>query len=144
MAVVGVPTVWLEAEFHAVWESPAGEALDVAAGDATRTLFVWDPEMEYDGGRRPNMFWPLRESDDVRRVILTREAEFQIMDKGARAYATQVSLSPDERLRLGLIYQERNDAIAAIMRSIEQKLTAKSPCYCGSGKKYKRCCRRAA
>ena len=52
------PTVWLEAEFHAVWESPAGEVLDVAAGDATRTLFVWDPEMEYDGARQPNVFWP--------------------------------------------------------------------------------------
>lgn len=59
------PYTWLEAEFHAVWVSPAGELVDVSpkASGEKRILFLADDDLTYTPGEKApsNRMFKLRE-----------------------------------------------------------------------------------
>ncbi|MCR6496278.1 hypothetical protein LJB71_08640 [Thermomonas sp. S9] len=54
------PHVLVEAEFHAVWKSPAGALVDITpkAQNETHILFVPDPRLSYQGLAKDNVRVP--------------------------------------------------------------------------------------
>jgi hypothetical protein len=112
------PGWYLEAEFHGVWASPAGELTDIIPrrDGATRLLFLPDSRRTFQGESIPNRFLALSPSPDVQAVV--RDAEFH-----ARLRAESETQARRERVAPG--GAGRND-----------------PCPCGSGLKYKKCCGR--
>lgn len=49
------PGIFLEAQFHSIWESPTGEFLDISPEELghTKILFLPDPHRSYNGTRVP-------------------------------------------------------------------------------------------
>ncbi len=65
------PDVVIEAEYHAVWQSPDGQLVDVTPKDppVKRVLFLRDPFRPYEGFQRDNFRKALRRDKDVDRLI---------------------------------------------------------------------------
>ncbi|QDV35651.1 SEC-C metal-binding domain-containing protein [Tautonia plasticadhaerens] len=114
-----LPGWYLEAEFHGVWVSPAGQHVDLTSrqGDAA-LLFLPDPGRAYRGEGLPNRYLALSPSPEVQAVVRMEEMH-------ARLRSEAESLGRRERVQPGSA--GRND-----------------PCPCGSGLKYKKCCGHAA
>ena len=75
------PKVFIEAEFHCVWEDPAGELLDLTPkSDPTdKILFLPDSKRPYKGIRIENIRKPLSRDKDIERFLSLaheRHAEF--------------------------------------------------------------------
>ncbi|MGH8420768.1 MAG: SEC-C domain-containing protein [Pseudomonas fluorescens] len=131
----GWPHVLVEAEFHAVWISPAGELVDITPkpeGEA-RTLFVPDPRRSYEGLAIDNVRLPLRDDLLIRHFIQMSEAIVRVMNRGDRASRYgEISVPANE---IQPLLQARD----FLGQSLGAGLREHTPCLCGSGSKYKRC-----
>ncbi|MCC5091261.1 SEC-C domain-containing protein [Xanthomonas campestris] len=129
------PHVLVEAEFHAVWISPAGEMIDITPkpeGEA-RILFVPDPRRRYKGLAIDNVRMPLRDDLLIKHFIQMSEAIVRVMNRGERASQYgHVSVPVDE---IQPLLQARD----FLGQSLGAGLREHAPCLCGSGSKYKRC-----
>lgn len=127
-------TIWqranvlIEAEAHAVWESPEGKRIDITphSHGENEILFLVDQHMKYAGDCIPNVRMALSNSPLVAEFI----SLFNERDKlAAETPGDTYSIPKDKMLR---------------MLELECILTSKAgrnePCPCGSGMKYKRCC----
>lgn len=72
------PNIKLEAEFHAVWRSPAGSLIDVSCRSEEHAMFLVDPKREYSGKSIPNHFHPLCKSDVVEEWFALHEEKMAI------------------------------------------------------------------
>jgi len=65
------PHIFLEAQFHSVWKSPAGRLVDITMEEAghSRILFLEDPYRSYNGERLANERFPLGPPDMVSRFL---------------------------------------------------------------------------
>lgn len=136
-----VPRVFVEAEFHSVWQSPDEGLIDVGTvGDYKRTLFMPYPQRSYDG----------RQVDNVRRAVFKHPAvldlfraardEFNLMNRGERAgQCGLLLLSDGEQEELVRIHLRKAQAMATIEAALPP-LGRNDPCTCGSGRKHKQCC----
>lgn len=130
------PRVFLEAECHAVWESPGGELIDISPrSDAERkVLFLADTKHEFDfadGSQRvENIRLPLVDDPKVHEYIRLSQELF------ALAAGNETTIPRREALPLlkRLSQLEKQLLSRAVGRN--------DPCPCGSGEKYKRCCLR--
>ncbi|TPD98478.1 zinc chelation protein SecC [Stenotrophomonas maltophilia] len=129
------PNVLVEAEFHAVWVSPAGELIDITPkpeGEA-RILFVPDPSRRYEGVAIDNVRRSLRDDQLIRHFIQVSEAIVRVMNRGKRAFQYgEVSVPVGE---IQPLLQARD----FLGQSLGAGLREHTPCLCGSGSKYKRC-----
>jgi hypothetical protein len=81
-----LPHVLLEAEFHVIWISPDGEALDVTPAPlAGATLFLPDPALRYEGRQIDNRRKALRPDPLIVDFIAAAEAFHEITNRGALA-----------------------------------------------------------
>lgn len=132
-----LPNVLIEAEFHAVWEDDSGSLRDISpapAGVASR-LFLPDPNRRYEGKMVDNIRHPLTDHPAALRLIKAREALFEVLNKGDRAYIHGPMPIPQEELQPILRVQQQ-----ASIELASRPVGRNKPCPCGSGKKYKRCC----
>jgi hypothetical protein len=65
------PKVFIEAEFHCVWESPEGKLIDLTPDDLQldKILFLPQPKKQYRGCQVNNIRKPLSGDKDVHRFI---------------------------------------------------------------------------
>lgn len=129
------PHVLVEAEFHAVWESPEGEMVDITPKPhgETRILFVPDERRPYDGVAVDNLRMPLRDDQVIRHFIQASEAIVRVMNRGERiSQYGQISVPRAEINPLLLAQGFLGESLASGLRDHD-------PCLCGSGGKYKRC-----
>jgi len=65
------PGLYLDAEFHAVWQQPDGTLVDPnpKADGESRILFLVDKGRKFEGQRRPNRIMPLVDDPVVRKWI---------------------------------------------------------------------------
>lgn len=137
-------SVLMSAEFHAVWESPEGDLLDVtpkgipgmAVDPVTRILFVSAPEAKYEGKQVRNINLNISGNPLVDDLIVCLQAEFDIMNRGKRAYQYG-DMKLGERETKVLMDLRMHGAVALEMT--KRGMNKKSPCPCGSGKKYHSC-----
>jgi len=129
------PHVLVEAEFHAVWVSPAGKMIDITPKPEGETyiLFVPDPRRRYEGLAIDNVRMPLRDDLLIKHFIQMSEAIVRVMNRGERASQYgEVSVPANE---IQPLLQARD----FLGQSLGAGLREHAPCLCGSGSKYKRC-----
>jgi hypothetical protein len=132
------PRVLVEAEFHGVWKSPAGELVDITPkhGGDDQILFLPDPSRHYDGADVDNVRRPLRSDAMIRDFISTAEAIFQLQSGGNRAKTRQVRLSGHEAVE----FQRLQIRGAMLASALGRGLNERCPCPCRSKRPYKKCC----
>lgn len=103
------PGVFIEAEFHAVWEPPGGEMIDLMPrprGFSTIT-FVPDPRLVDDGRNRDNTRKALVRDPDVIRYLFLFRQDFEMLNKGKRVFEREVTLTETEmRQRRDLLTEQ--------------------------------------
>jgi SEC-C motif len=132
--------VYVEAEFHAVWQSPSGEIRDVTPKPlpVSQILFLPDPSRTYEGRQVNNVRRPLSSNPDVAEFLAAADAEFEFMNRGARGQHGAIPVSASEAAELETIRERRELAYARIVAKLPQP-GRNDPCPCGSGKKFKKC-----
>jgi len=82
------PLVFIEAEFHCVWESPDGMLFDITPKQIPfkRLLFLPDPKRIYEGFQVDNIRFPLRPDPEIHRFIELSELMYHELNKGELKY----------------------------------------------------------
>lgn len=78
------PKVFIEAEFHAVWETSEKKLKDIAARSRRmpRILFLRDPNLRYTGRQMDNVRKSLADDDDVDELFALCARKHEIMNEG--------------------------------------------------------------
>ena len=147
-AVVGwslweLPSLFVEAEFHCVWQRPSGELLDVAPKkhETSKVLFLPDPTRKYEGRQVNNIRKVVRSDPLLDTYLETFSAEFNLLNEGERAWQHEVTLSGEEAIAREIILQTRAECFFRLL-DIFPIIGPYHPCPCGSGKKVKWCHKR--
>lgn len=133
------PHVLVEAEFHAVWMSPAGDLVEITPKpqQESKILFVPDPKLRYQRLSKDNVRLALRDDLVIRHFIRASEMIVRVMNKGERSSQYGYVSVPAHELEP---LQEARDFLGA---SLASGLRDHDACLCRSGNKYKRCHGRA-
>lgn len=140
-AIWELPTVFVEAEFHAVWQSPAGEFLDVApkSTPTERVFFLPDRRRKYEGFPLDNVRRPITSAPEVREFISAMEAKYEIMNRSGRAKEhAEIRLTDSEALEFRRI-ESVIAQLGLLVFALHPHVGPYTPCVCGSGKKSKWC-----
>lgn len=129
--------VMIEAEFHAVWNTPDGERRDVTpkALPFPRILFLPDPRLKYDERQINNIRRPLTDDPRVRSFIRLADDIYEVTNEGDLA-TFHGNLPPDVARKTVSLELEKTRLFDAIMRSEPGR---NDLCRCGTGKKFKKC-----
>jgi len=136
--ITGLPSIFLEAAFHAVWISPSGSCIDIAPKasdpfDIRQILFLPDKKRIYQGRQVNNVMKPLRDDRIIREYIEVNGKIFDARNRGKLTDQRKVVVT-DEIRRLSLQGEE-------LMKKMMQLIGPNSPCPCWSGRKNKKCCK---
>jgi len=135
------PTLFVEAEPHAVWRAPSNGLIDVTPKKypIMRILFLVDPSIRYEGRQFNNVRRAIRNHPAIAGFLKTCDEEFELMNRGQRAYQHgEISLQGAEAVEHEQI-QRRKAMYCAEMLRLHPKVEPYDPCWCGSGKKVKWC-----
>jgi hypothetical protein len=135
-----LPTVFVEAEFHSVWQQSSGELLDVAPKNRAiaRVFFLPDPARMYEEKQVNNIRKALRPDPLLLAYLATFDAEFDLLNRGERAFQHEVALSGREAEELDGVRQQRAKCFSGLLSTFPL-VGPYHPCLCGSGKKVKWC-----
>lgn len=127
------PSVLIEAEFHAVWEAPSGELVDITPkidGDK-KIVFLPDTTRKYEGDQIDNIRKPISENRLVADFIYLCESSFSAFSAipdGARIEGA-----------LAELYVMTNQMKGILIDMLKGGITRNNQCICGSGEKFKKC-----
>lgn len=115
-----VPGVYVEAEFHAVWRTPAGELLDIARPPQafTEISFLPDPVHRYRGRQIDNIRQALVEDIDVTRFLFLARRRFEILNTGDLAHQHGRIALPKA---LGRAYEETQKELARLQQRLYRR-----------------------
>lgn len=136
-----MPTLFIEAEFHAVWQSPVGHLLDIAPKDepTQRIYFLADPARKYEGCQVNNHRRPLRPDPVIVGFLESCDKEFEFMNRGVRAEQHgEISIQGDDAVEYQK-FQMKKAQLYFQMLQLSPNIGPYSPCWCGSGQKIKWC-----
>jgi len=129
----------IEAELHAVWESPDGKIIDITPGKEVgdcKILFAVDSKKGYDGTRIDNFRINTTENKLVDDMIEIERARFRFIDKAKYVDTEgQVLMNEEE----ALVWQHLFNYSYEIDFLFAHNGTVEDLCFCGSGKQYKDC-----
>lgn len=128
-----LPGLFIEAEFHAVWESPTGELRDITPRQTAtkRILFIRDPNSTYEGNRINNIRINYSGNHIIDELFKIYEDEFNTFGpKGEVLHHQQLAL-------LGFEY--RKNSLGERMELIYKNLKKTDPCFCNSGEMLRNC-----
>lgn len=129
---------YIEAEFHAVWRDSEGILHDITPKPlptVLQILFVEDVGRTYEGRQVNNVRLNLSGNKVVDHFLKLNDKKFEIENAGERANQHEISLKGDELD----IYEGLIQLLIDIECFMKSGGTARSPCLCGSGEKYKKC-----
>jgi hypothetical protein len=138
-----IPGLFIEAEHHAVWESPDGTLIDPSPQreGVIGMTFLPDASATEEGQRRDNIRKPLTDNRLVHDFLRAAQARYKLMYTGSRAAQYgQVQLT-DEEAKLAQVFEVSR---SVTMTMLERDGTADSPCGCDSNRPYARCCAKVA
>ncbi|MEQ1137447.1 hypothetical protein [Acinetobacter seifertii] len=136
------PSLYIEAEFHAIWKSPEGNYLDLnyRPQKTENILFLPQPDLLYEGYQRNNIRIPLTNNKNVHDFLKFKDYEYEFLNRGERkGKHGEIHLTDPVEL-----IEYKNLTHSLFMLGIEinrliKPLTNYDPCICGSGKKAKWC-----
>jgi hypothetical protein len=122
----------IEAEFHAIWESPVGKLIDITPGHTSvvKSLFVIDPNRKFEGIRIENVMLNVTENKLVDDIIDNEKARFHFMNK--------VELLDPKYWEIENII---NNYAVFLEQSYFEGCSHLTKCFCNSGIVYDQCCR---
>lgn len=128
-----LPRYFIEAEFHAVWESPTGEVKDLTPRQSPtkKILFIRDPSMNYNGGRVNNIRINYSKNHIIDDLFKIYEDEFETFGPSGIVLQHQQLINLSLEMRKVSV-QERMELIYKNLRKID-------PCFCNSGDMLKDC-----
>ena len=87
-AVFEFKRVWLEAEFHVVWEREDGVLLDLTPREVSldKILFIPDPERKYEGVQINSIFSAISKKPCVKKFIKLSKAFYAATNEGDLAH----------------------------------------------------------
>lgn len=135
------PGIFVEAEFHAVWESPNGELIDIAPKNrpVEKILFLPNKELTYTGRQVNNVRRPLSAEQCIVEYLATFDAEFELLNRGARAEQHgEIELTGSEAVAYTSLQQSRAFLAPEVLQ-LAAYIGPYTPCPCNSGKKVKWC-----
>lgn len=135
------PGVFVEAEFHAVWASPSRELIDVTPKNCPveRVLFLPNKELTYSGRQVNNVRRPVSTDPFVADYLSTFDAEFELLNRGARAdQHGEIELTDAEADEYASLQERRAFLVPEVLR-LAAFIGPYTPCPCNSGKKVKWC-----
>jgi hypothetical protein len=136
-----VPTVFVEAEFHAVWRSPSGEYIDITSKNnpTNRILFLPDPFRTYDGRSVNNIRRPISGEPVLLRFFGAFDRKYELLNRGARANEHgELKLEGSEAQEYHAIENDLAELSIHVL-GLYPQVGLYMPCLCGSGKKVKWC-----
>ncbi len=128
----------IEAEFHAVWESPEKELLDISPksiSEIHHSLFLIDENLVYDEKQKDNYRINTTTNKLVDDFIAICEAIFKFENKGEKAYQYPLQLNELESAK----YRKLKSIKKLYQEMTNYGFGKNSPCLCKSGKKFKNC-----
>lgn len=128
----------IEAEFHAIWESPKNELIDITPKPISGldyTLFVIDEKLLYEEKQKDNIRINITNNSLVDDFIKVCEAIFTFENKGERAYQYELKLSNTEKEK----YKKLKFLKDIYQTMIANDFSKNTKCLCGSGIKFKHC-----
>lgn len=134
--------VMVECIGHAVHRSENGLTCVTPQQDGSaRILFLPDPSLSFDfddrDARMPTKMIPLSKDPFVARLIENEEREYQIRCNYPRgSHALEVRGS--DAIELQRLYAEKPELIRRVSLRTKHH---NDPCICGSGRKFRKCCR---
>jgi hypothetical protein len=133
------PRVFIEAEHHAVWEKN-GALIDITphVNGEPKVLFLPDPDRIYDheGKQRIiNVKRSLGVFASTDRWIAANDTLQRTME--AHSVGAEIRINRD---RLKALWNAARNAQAAVLIDLASNTKVNDPCFCNSGKKYKKCC----
>lgn len=135
------PTLFVEAELHAVWRTPTNELIDVTprVPPTKRILFLADPSRSYTGQQVNNVRRALSKHAAVAAFLKAFDDEYEFMNRGARANQHgEIKVTGAEAQEYDEI-QRRKAAHYIEMLKLHPAVEPYDPCWCGSGRKVKWC-----
>lgn len=131
-AIWEIPKIFLEAEFHAIWESPLGELIDVTPRDdgEVRVLFLPDPTKVYEGRSINNIRKPLKDTALTRSLVHMGNLNAAFHEQYQQNGLVTTSQEAMDDLQHALYEMS--------VRSF-QEARPNELCPCLSGKKFKHC-----
>ena len=86
-AIWEVPEVFVEAEFHAVWQRPDADLVDLTPRPfpCPQVLFLPDSSQTYEGRQVDNIRKSLVRDQDVIRFLFLQKSRFELLNRGALA-----------------------------------------------------------
>jgi len=100
--------LFLEAEFYATWRDVDGRLHDITPRIGPgQVMFLPDPKRCFEGRRVPNVRRALMQDPAVTGFLRACEEEFELINRGARAFARNVALQGAELGELQLIWQRK-------------------------------------
>jgi hypothetical protein len=134
---VWVEPYMIEAEFHAVWESPEQQWTDITlkALPVSEIVFIPDEKAVYQGNQIDNVRLNIIGNQIVDEYIALAEAKFSMLNAGEKANMEEVKLVGKEiDIMRGIMAN-----MLGIERMLKQGHSRNSPCFCSSNLKYKHC-----
>ena len=124
----------IEAEFHAVWRSPDGELVDIAArpGGEQTILFVEDAKPSASGAAVDSERRALRRDPLIEDFITLGRKQFLLLHADKHPDAGTTADAPALMRRLAV-------SQLIVKNMLERGLSGDDPCLCNSGKRYKNC-----
>jgi hypothetical protein len=135
------PSLFVEAEFHAVWEAADGSLQDITPKKTPtqRILFLPDPSRSYEGRQMNNVRRAISSDPAVIEFLRASDAEYELMNRGERVHQHgELALAGDEAQEYQSIQMNKAKCFFAMLR-LKPTIDAYDPCPCGSGKKVKWC-----
>lgn len=136
-----LPSLYIEAEFHCIWEDPSGSLVDVTPRqpEKQQVLFLQDPNLRYEGRQIDSIRRPIKQSALLLEFLATFQSHFEIMNRGERAFSHgEVVLNGQEAQEFNAIQRHQVECYLELQREFPIA-EAYHPCPCGSGKKIKWC-----
>ena len=132
---------FIEAELHAVWESPGGDPKDITPKliPLKHILFVEDEALAYDGRQVNNVRLNTTKNKLVDDFIEVCNYYFFAQNKGKLAFFhgyLTAEIMGEDRFRNFLAIRELKTGIDKMLLKNE---TRDSLCFCKSGRKFKNC-----
>ncbi len=83
-AIFELPRIWLEAEFHAVWERPDSKLIDLTPREIPmeRILFIPDPKNQYEGVQVNSIIKPISGRKSVAKFIELSRSFHEALNEG--------------------------------------------------------------
>lgn len=140
------PGLFVEAEFHAVWQSPSGCLVDITpkSTSSSRILFLPQPGAVYTRRQVNNVRRAIGSDPEVEAYLRAHDAMFEFLNRGVRAeqHGVMSIVGKDAMEYDRIVGNIQMYGIRLAKRN--KRYDPYLPCWCGSDKKAKWCHKSAA